>query len=133
MSLTSPVTLPLLSAGNPAHRGHPGERVRGRGGAAEGGHRHLGARPVRRGGLRHGFKQRRARRLLTALSSSRNRLAVNIHAHTYTHLKGPKQTRATGGDGTLVQWTLTGLVGRLKHSFSFCFFLFSAKLLHIVP
>lgn len=85
---------------NPAHRGHPGEGLRRRGRAAEGGHRHFGARPLRRGGLRHSLKQRRARRLFTALSSTLTSRTPYTYIHLYTNThrcKWPKQTRATGG------------------------------------
>lgn len=84
--LSSLTSLNPLSPGNPAHRGHPGKGLCWRGRAAEGGHRHFRACPLRRCGLRHSLKQRRARRLFTALSSSSKSHTpyTYIRAHTYT-------------------------------------------------
>lgn len=76
----------FLRSGNPAHRGHPGERLPRRGGAAAGGHRHIRAHPVRHPRLRHGLKQRRARRLLAAMSPPRGATHA-LHAHTLKHTK----------------------------------------------
>lgn len=96
LSLVS-LSLILLRLGNPAHRGHPGEGLHRRGGAAEGGHRHIRARPVWCRWLGHGLKQRRARRLLAAMSSRRG-AAHALHAHTLKHTKRSKQTRPTEGE-----------------------------------
>lgn len=121
-----------LSAGNPAHRGHPGERVRGRGGAAEGGHRHLGVRPVRRGGLRHGFKQRRAWRLFTALSWP----VTASQSHTRTHLHTLKRAQADQGYRRrrhCCSMDINRAGRQIKALVFFLFLPFQCKLLHIVP
>ncbi|CAG00164.1 unnamed protein product [Tetraodon nigroviridis] len=70
---------------NPAHRGHPGEGLHRRGGATEGGHRHIRARSLRRCRLGHSLKQRWARRLLAAMSSLHGANTRSSCAHTLTH------------------------------------------------
>lgn len=93
-----------LCSGNPAHRGHPGKGLRRRGGAAQGRHRHVRAHPVRRRRLGHSLKQRRARRLLAALSSPSWCRTRPSCAHTLQHTKRSKQTRPHGRPDTHTQF-----------------------------
>lgn len=74
----------LVSAGNPAHRGYPGEGLLRRGRAAESSHRLLGSRPLRRRRLGHGLKQRRAWWLFAALSSPATSRTPYTHIHAST-------------------------------------------------
>lgn len=88
----------LVLPGDPTHRGHPGERLWGR--AAKSGYRHLRTRPLWCGGLRYRLKQRWARWLFTALSSTLKPCVSHSYIHTPTHKytntqKRPKQTSAT--------------------------------------
>lgn len=126
-------------SGNPAYRGHPGEGLCRRGRAAEGGHCHFRSRPLWCGGLRHGLKQRWARRLFIAMSSSQTPCTpstyTNTHTNTHalTHTKCP--IRAGLQEATYPQrscsveliragWQIEALAGFIM--FFFLFFLFIA-------